>query len=282
MMYPVRMRILILLLPVVILAGCVTSPPVSPDTHITIIGNDSTVIVQYSAQLTGINRTVLIEDFANVSCVPCIISDKAIESLTNYTFGHGSLAAVKYGTNFPSPSDPFYLANPSVCSSMMSYYNIFTAPTNIIDGIIRPNSTDSIDVINQINNRLQVPAKIKISVSDSISGDDYYIWFTIEVKDTTGIDFSSLNCNVLVTETDIQFTTPPGSNGETKFYDVMREKFPTNTQRIQVNTDMTSSAINLRHIKVDSGWNKQNLHTVIFLQDKSTKEVIQTASTYKQ
>ncbi|MDR3666992.1 MAG: hypothetical protein P4L35_09130 [Ignavibacteriaceae bacterium] len=276
------MKSILLFILGLILWGCQTSPPVSSDSGITIVGNDSTVIVKYSPQLSGINKTVLIEDFANVSCVPCVISNKTIESLTNYTFGHSSVAAVKYAANFPSPSDPFYLANPSVCSTRMSYYNIFTAPTNIIDGILKPDPTDSNDVISKITQRLQVPSKLKITVNDSISADDYFIRFSIEVRDTTNLNFNNLICNIVVTETDIQFTTPPGSNGETEFYDVMRVMFPTGAQQIQLNTNQSTSVMNLRQLKINSNWNKQKLHTVIFIQDKSTKEVIQSASTYNK
>ena len=274
------MKTLFVIILGLILWGCQTSPPVSPDSVITIIGNDTTIIVKYSPGLSGINKTVLVEDFANVSCVPCVISNKTLESLTKYTFGYGSLVAVKYPANFPSPSDPFYLANPSVCNDRMSYYNIFTAPTNIIDGTLRPDPTDSDDVIDKISLRLQVQSKIKITVSDSISLDDYFIRFSIEIKDTSNLNFNNLICNIVVTETDIQFTNPPGSNGETNFYDVMRVMFPTKTQQIQVNTNQSASVMNLRQVKINSNWNKQKLHTVIFIQDKSTKEVIQTASTY--
>lgn len=274
------MKILLVIISGLILWGCKTSPPVSPDTDITIVGNDSTVVVKYSPQLSGINKTVLIEDFANVSCDPCVISNKTIKSLTKYTFGYGSAVAVKYASNFPSPSDPFYLANPSVCNAMMSYYNIFIAPTNIIDGILKPNPTDSDDVIDKITQRLQVPSKFKITVTDSISLDDYFIRFSIEIKDTANLNFNNLVCNIVVTETDIQFTNPPGSNGETEFYDVMRVKFPSANQQIQLNTNQSASVTNVRQVKINSNWIKQKLHTVIFIQDKLTKEVIQSASTY--
>jgi hypothetical protein len=260
--------------------GCKTSPPVSPDTGITIVGTDTTIIVKYSPQLSTVNKTVLIEDFANVSCVPCVISNKTLESLTKYTFGYNSLVAVKYAANFPSPTDPFYLANPSVCNAMMSYYHIFSAPTNIIDGILKPDPTDSNDVISKINTRLQVPSKLKITVNDSISVDDYFIRFSVEVKDTTNLNFNNLTCNIIVTETDIQFTTPPGSNGETQFYDVMRVKFPTASQQIQINTNQSASVMNIRQVKINSNWNKQKLHAVVFIQDKITKEIIQSSSTY--
>jgi hypothetical protein len=260
--------------------GCKTSPPVYPGTGITIVGTDTTLIVKYSPLLSAVNKTVLVEDFANVSCVPCVISDKTLESLTKYTFGFGSLVAVKYPVNFPSPTDPFYLANPSVCNSMMSYYNIFSAPANIIDGILKPDPTDSNDVISKINQRLQVPSKLKITVNDSISDDNYFIRFSIQVKDTSNINFNNLTCNIIVTETDIQFAVPPGSNGETRFYDVMRVKFPSASQKIQVNSDQSASVLNIRQVKINSGWNRQKLHAVVFIQDKLTKEIIQSASTY--
>ncbi len=44
--------------------------------------------------------------------------------------------------------------------------------------------------------------------------------------DTTPINYSDLVLHAVVTETDIEFATPPGSNGETKFYDVTRKMLP--------------------------------------------------------
>jgi hypothetical protein len=67
-----------------------------------------------------------------------------------------------------------------------------------------------------------------IGVSAINVGSTYTINITIDVKDITNLDFSKLVLHSVVTETNIEFATPPGSNGETKFYDVMRKMLPSN------------------------------------------------------
>ncbi len=61
-----------------------------------------------------------------------------------------------------------------------------------------------------------------MDVSSSVVGSEYLITVTVKVLNGAGIDFSNTVLHTVVTETDIEFATPPGSNGETKFYDVMR------------------------------------------------------------
>ncbi len=263
-----------------ICAACSTNPPDSPEQVITIYGNDSTVVLKYSPQLTSINKVVLIEDFANVSCNPCVVSNRILESLTKYSLGYGKISAIKFPTNFPGPNDPFYKANSSECNARMSYYNIITAPTIILDGILRPTASDSNDIKQKINSRSLLNTNFRITLNDSIIGEDYLIKFSIDVSDTVGIDFTNLVCYVVVTETDIEFTTPPGSNGETKFYDVMRVVFPTSNQKFKIYSGTSGNTINERKLKINSSWNKDKIHTVIFIQNKLTKEVLQSVSTY--
>jgi hypothetical protein len=99
--------------------------------EVTVI-KDSLITINFDLVEESIKTTVLLEDFANVSCDPCVISNKIIESLTKYTYGPEKLVAIKYPTNFPSPNDPFYLANTEDCDARMGYYNIFFAPTTIV------------------------------------------------------------------------------------------------------------------------------------------------------
>jgi hypothetical protein len=261
--------------------GCQTSPPISPDTEITILGNDSTVAVKYSPALSAITKTALVEDFANVSCVPCASANKILESLIKNTFGYNSVVAIRYSANFPSPNDPFYLANPTVNSNRLSYYKVYTAPCSYVDGIVKTSPTDSDDVKTKITARAAIKANAKITVTDSISGDDYFVKYSIETNDTTSLDFSNLYCNVVVTEADIVYSSPPGANGETEFYDVMRVFVPNTNQTFQINAIQTASVYNVRQIKIKSEWIREKLHAIVFLQDKTTKEVYQTGSTFK-
>jgi len=225
-------------------------------------------------------KIVLIEDFANVSCNPCVISNKILEQLTNNTFGRKKLVAVKFPTNFPSPIDLFYLANPQECNARMQYYNILLAPTNIIDGTLKPIPSDSNDVKTKVLTQLEKIPQFVILVQHNVSGSNYNINIKLEVKDIAGLDFSKLVLHTVVTETNIEFATPPGSNGETKFYDVMRKMLPGNQGESLSSINQTGTFTFERQLTLNSSWNSSNINTVVYVQNIDTKEIYQAGSTF--
>jgi hypothetical protein len=241
---------------------------------------DSIIELTFSLEET-VPRVVLLEDFANVSCLPCVQSNKITESLINNTYGHSKLVAVKYPTNWPSPIDPFYLANSAACDLRISYYNISVAPTIIIDGTQTPISTDSISIKEAVDQQLQQTSRFSLQVSDTIAGSSYFITVTVKVLDGSGLDFSNIVLHSVVTETEIEFVTPPGSNGETKFYDVMRVMLPTNTGESLGGISQTEEVVYQWQTSINPIWNVNKLHTVAFIQNVSTKVVYQAGSTFE-
>jgi len=241
---------------------------------------DSLVTLDVILQEITPSNVVLIEDFANVSCVPCVTSNKIIESLTTTTYGFSKLVAIKYPTNFPSPNDPFYLANTTDCNSRISYYNIFFAPTTIVDGLERPISTDSLSVMAAVDMRLTKPLQFRMDVSADIVGSEYYATVTIQVINGAGIDFSNTVLQTVLTQTDIEFSTPPGSNGETKFYDVMRVMLPSNAGQSLSGISQTEEVVFQTQTTLDPSWVVDNLHTVAFIQNVTSKEVYQSSSNF--
>jgi hypothetical protein len=274
-----KIKIFFTLAILLILQNCETNPPVLPD-----LGSGKiflTIKLDTGDNFTSATKLVLIEDFANVSCIPCVQSNKIIESLTRVTYGPSKLAAVKFPTDFPSPSDPFYLAKSDYCEARMSYYNIFFAPTTIIDGTLRPSSTDSIAVKTAIDQRLLTEARFDIEVIDSASAENYFVTINLILVNTTGLNLDETVMHSVITETDIEFENPPGSNGETKFYDVMRDMLPTNSGEVLSNI-IQQGELNFEFENaIGSDWNISRLNTVVYIQDVSTKEVFQTSSTFK-
>jgi len=226
-----------------------------------IVIKDSLVTLHFDLVEESIKTTVLLEDFANVSCIPCVTSNKIIESLTKYTYGHDKLVAIKYPTNFPSPNDPFYLVNSEDCDARMAYYNIFFAPTTIIDGTERPISTDSVSVKSAIDQRLQKNPRFSIHVRGNIVGSTYYAIVTIRVEDGSGINYSDLVLHTVLTETDIEFATP----------------MPSNTGKSLGNINQNEP--DTLQAEIDASWITDNLHTVAFIQNNVTGEVYQAGST---
>jgi len=245
-----------------------------------VIIRDSVISVSFILQTTATQKVVLLEDFANVSCIPCVSSNAIIEILANQRYGRTKLLPIKYPTNFPSPNDPLYLANSSSCDSRIQYYGVLFAPTTIIDGIVRPISTDSIAMKDSIDARLSLMPPFSLSIRDSVVGGTYYVTVAVEPLVTLGQGFSSLRLQTVVTETNITFANPPGSNGETKFYDVMRTMLPGPGGEALADANRTARIVYVRQVALNSLWNSSQLHAVAFIQDTQTKEILQAGSTF--
>ena len=262
-----------------LLFSCKTNPPTSPD--ITPTGNVTLNIkVDNSLSVTAASKVVLIEDFANVSCNPCVTSNIIIEKLTNETYGRTKLVAVKFPTNFPAPNDLFYLAAKEICDSRISYYNVFFAPTTVIDGVLKPISTDSTSVKAAIDSRLSVTPRFDVKINATLEGD-YIINVNVKFIDTTAINMNDLILHTVLTETDIEFEQAPGSNGETKFFDVTRLMLPTKEGgSLRQLIDQGELSFQFEDALLSS-WDLEKINTVVFIQEKTSKEVFQTGSTFQ-
>lgn len=271
-------KIISLLSVAVILISCNTNPP----TSVEIVPTGNIVLnfsVDNSVSISIANKVVLLEDFANVSCVPCVTSNKIIESLTEVTYGRSKLVAVKFPTYFPAPNDLFYLAAKEICDTRIIYYNIFSAPTTIIDGTLKPISTDSNSVKSAIDTRLAVTPRFSINVEAALEGD-YLVDVNIKFIDTLSLNMSDLVIHTILTETDIEFEQAPGSNGETKFYDVTRLMLPSKDGiPIRQFIDQGELSFSFQDALLSS-WNLEKLNFVVFIQNKNTKEVYQAGSTF--
>jgi len=272
-------QLALLLIFSLLIIGCNTNPPTSAD--ITPTGNVVLKLkVDNTTNAVTANKVVIIEDFANVSCNPCVISNKIVEQLANHTYGRSKLVAVKFPTNFPAPNDLFYIAAKPICDARISYYNVFFAPTTVVDGIIKPISTDSNSVISAVDSRLSITPRFNIGVGSSLEGD-YTVNVNVKFIDTTSLNMSDLVIHTVLTETDIEFEQAPGSNGETKFYDVTRLMLPSmEGTPIRQLIDQGELTFSFEDALLSS-WNLEKLNFVVYIQNKSTKEVFQTGSTFK-
>ncbi len=259
--------------------SCNTNPPTSP--NITPTGNVVVNLkVDYTESVHAATKIVIIEDFANVSCNPCVTSNKIIEDLANETYGRSKLVAVKFPTNFPAPNDLFYLAAKAVCDFRIDYYNVFFAPTTVIDGILKPISTDSVSVKAAVDTRLSVTPRFEVSVNGILEGD-YLVEVNIKFIDTSGINLSDLIIHTVVTETDIEFEQAPGSNGETKFYDVTRLMLPSvDGTSVRQLIDQAELSFEFQDALL-SDWKLDKINTVVYIQNRTSKEIYQSGSTFE-
>lgn len=225
-------------------------------------------------------KLVLLEDFANVSCVPCVQSNLVIRSLMAGTYSNEQLLVIKYHVSYPSPQDLFYLANKAVIDKRAQFYNVFSTPTSYVDGKLKPVSSDSMQIKQYVDQQLATSAKFRVVVTDSVGGGNINARATLKVIDPTVLtpDISgNLILHLMAVQTETSFATPPGSNGETIFYDVVRGFF-TGADGTAANFNYFGEELRFNlSIPVGSGWDMTKIKVVAFLQNKVTKEIYQAA-----
>jgi len=254
--------------------SCEIQPPVDPN-KITLKTGEVLINSSFTEnQNLSAIKIVQIEDFANVSCTPCLISNKILESLSRFSDISNQIRVIKFPTNFPSPVDPMYLTAKEFCDYRMNFYRILFAPTIIVDGTLRPVPTDSNQIRNAVQQRLQTESDFWISDSSEVMNNGLLINLNIKTKNINRPDLENLILRIVIVEKEIEFTTPPGSNGETKFYDVVRTILPSN-DGFKLSEIKGQKSFSLENF-IDSTWNLQNLRAITFIQDINTKEIIQS------
>ncbi|MGQ9644012.1 MAG: hypothetical protein ACUVT3_09160, partial [Ignavibacterium sp.] len=100
------------------------------------------------------------------------------------------------------------------------------------------------------------------------------IKLNIEAKNINDSEIDKLILRIALIETEIEYTNPPGSNGETRFFDVIRKIFPSN-EGFRL-SDLKGNKLFSFENSLDTNWNYNNLRAVSFIQKEDTKEIIQS------
>ncbi len=273
-------RLILLAISGLLFYSCNTRPPTSPESASYPSGKIiATTTIDFNQAPTAADKLVLLEDFANVSCVPCVTSNQVIENLLHGAYAK-KIAVVKFPISWPSPYDPFYLANKPACDARIIYYNVSNAPTIMIDGVLSPTSPlDSNEIKTLIDQRLTQTARFSISVNKSFHDSSLVVNVDVHAIGLAGVNLNDLVLKTIVIENDIEFDVAPGSNGEKVFYNVLRKILPADDGFSFAGKSTLQQPIVLNwNADLLSNWNPDNLHVVAFIQNIQTKEVLQAGS----
>ncbi len=117
-------------------------------------------------------RVVLVEDFTNSACSYCWTFEPTLNAFVDTYLASGDLSMCRVHVNWPSSTDPVYLANPTEQHARWSFYNVSGVPTIKVDGIV----SGYPGIQSAFDNRMNVPCYLDIYVaknpgSDSLSGE---------------------------------------------------------------------------------------------------------------
>lgn len=225
-------------------------------------------------------RMVLIEEATNASCGPCASQNPAFDILLNQN--RDILTAIKYHWYFPG-YDPMHNHNTVENNARVAYYLINGVPTACIDGDIPTGPTFSYPggphgyTQGLIDEYAAVPSPFNISLSHRISDDEDSIYIDMMIEATAAVS-GDLRAHMVVVEKHINFSSPPGSNGEKNFLDVMKKMVPDENGTALPSLQPGDYMILQGVWKLANIYNINEVGVVGFIQNNSSKEVHQAGN----
>jgi hypothetical protein len=242
-----------------------------------------------SAGYTQTKRTILYEEFSGEDCNPCAFSNPYITSTIHATGNYpDKIVFVKYQCNVPTAPGPgsLFQDDPSEVSTRgYYYYSLNLAPYARFNGIELPDVTGTGnngdgDLITQqyINDSSIVNSLFAIDMSYFFNAAQDSITLTTIItaaQNYTATTSNALVLQIAMEESFIHFNSPPGTNGEIDFHDVMRKMIPnasgTILNNVWANTNVQTI---IQKIKIPSYIkNKNQICFVGWVQDNGTKRV---------
>jgi len=253
---------------------------------------NDTASIQVGVWSSSVQKKVLHEIFTSSTCPPCNPGNTTLDGVLATRLGEWNI--IKYQVNFPGTGDPYFT---SEGGTRFNYYSANFAPWLVVDG---NNSWGAADAnansytTTFFDNRATYPAFMNIAASHSIINNTFTVSGT--VTPLHGITNPNLKLRIAIIERSTVRNVK--TNGETVFYNVMKKMLP----------DATGTAINLsagtavtfnqtytfpgsyRLPSDGQSGNIINLSTensveifgnlmaVIFVQDETTHEILQSGS----
>lgn len=228
-----------------------------------------------------VQRTVLVEEWSNASCGPCAAQNPAFWSLLDAN--PTKVIPLNWRWYFPG-FDPMNVQNPTEPNTrFVTYYGQSGVPTAMMDGVLIVDDcsyyTGSPHCLDQseIDAQYAVTSPFAITLNPTLTPGMDSVTVTVDVNTPAAFTGSTLKLHVALIEKNIDFTSAPGSNGETHFDNVMRKTFPgVNGYDIQSGWALGETQSYTFTIPMPSYiYKTSELAVVAFIQNNSTKMVYQ-------
>lgn len=232
------------------------------------------LLLTLSISFSG-DRMMLLEFFTSSTCGPCASNNPILTAFVN-SKDPERLAAIAYHMNWPAPgNDPMYLYNPNDNNARRTFYNVNSIPQSFFDGIYGispPYSQATFQSYYTMRENLLSP--VTILLKDSLlTGDSILIRVTVYGESYLSNPNATLH--IAVIENHIHYQYPPGTNGETDFYWVMRRMFPNGNGSPITLFPGTLQTVEYR-FKRDTIWNQNQVSYLAFVQ-AANKEILGAA-----
>lgn len=211
-------------------------------------------------------RIVLAEFFTFARCVYCPYAEDALDSLSK-EFGD-SLAIIAYHRRMLGDT-----LSPSYVAVRESLYSIQTSPIVVFDGLYKvqtENPDDNYPVFkNHIINRRTELTPLKMDCETSVSSSLVNVKIHIVTVDSIR---GTYHLFLILTEDSVYFKQAGAP--DSIFFFVMRKMVP-NENGIEINLNHPDSIVQELDFALNPAWQDDRLGIVAFVQDTTTKEILQ-------
>lgn len=226
----------------------------------------------YSSVIAG-DRTVLIERYTSSTCGPCASNNPQLDGWLA-TQDPYKVLGIAYHMSWPTPgNDPMYHYNTTDNDGRRNYYGINSIPQGRFEGTSNLTSYSAGLFQSLYDARINVLSPLSLFITTQNIGSDS-VEVTVQVYCETALENSNVILQVAVMEKIIQYSSPPGTNGEMLFHDVMRKMLPGSGGTGMTLTPGQSRTVKLKY-KIDPIWNPEQVKIMAFVQRNDTKEILQ-------
>ena len=216
-------------------------------------------------------RFATFEHFTQASCPPCADQNPIFQEFFNQNTNNAHHVA--YHTSWPG-TDPMYNENPTDVDNRVDYYDVQGVPTIVVSGL---EQTNPVSVDGGTLDGIAISGSpIQVLVENNIDGTTGSASITINaINDLPAGNYS---LQTVVVEQMIEYSSPPGSNGERDFPNVMRQMLPdyagTSVGAMEAGETMTYDF----DYTMNAAWNVDEIYVIAFLQNEDTKEIVNSGS----
>jgi hypothetical protein len=171
-------------------------------------------------------KVVLLEGFSNVSCPPCPeLTDNLVAMAAKPEFPSDRVQYLEFAVSWPQLADPFFLANPQENSDRWGLYNVASAPDLYIDGVRQVDALDANAMESAVLAAMNDDPGFEIAVSADFSSSTVPV--TVILTANRNLDLTGHVLFVAIYEKEIEILPAPGTNGQTEFHHVFRDRVDT-------------------------------------------------------
>ena len=218
-------------------------------------------------------KIVLFEHFTNASCGPCAAQNPIFDQNIRQK-NKGNYIHVAYHTVWPG-RDPMNAYNQAEVASRVTYYGVTGVPDMVMQGNQYQGSPSG--ATQELLDRVSAQSSpLRIRLRESSNGSQRTVHATFTSVGT--VPAAGLRVRALVTESEINYASAPGSNGEKDFPNVFRRFLNAADGEAFTPAALGESVELSWNYDMDlAAWDPTRIHAVVFVQLDATKEVVNAA-----